>query len=159
MIEHKPIVSILHFKKGCSGELVINSPVPHEPSVGDTQGTVGIGEADEALIRNERLGPDLKHGCSRKRGLQFEHGYLLGLGTDETLDPDWYRALALPSSNLNLFPILFREMHGLGNMRCGDDQLRRNEPTGAAYSKHARICVPLVLTEHPLDAHRGVNEL
>ena len=37
MIEHKPIVSVVHFKKGCSGELVIISPVPHEPSVSGAQ--------------------------------------------------------------------------------------------------------------------------
>ena len=57
MIECKPIVSVVHFEKGCSGELVIIGPVPNEPAASKTQLCIWIGETSTTMcfIGSERL--------------------------------------------------------------------------------------------------------
>jgi hypothetical protein len=87
VIEYEAIVAVIQLKERRADELVID-PVFHKSTVCNTQATVRIGDAHHALVRYERLRPDRKKLGTEKWSPQFEHGYLLGVGTHETQEAD-----------------------------------------------------------------------
>ena len=122
MIEHEAVVSVIHLEQRRACELVAVA-VLHESTTDDAQATAGIGEAHNRLLGSERLHAEPKALGTGKRGLQFEDGDLFAV-TRETLDADGNRLPAFPCPDLDLLPVLLRELHGRGNMLDGDDRRR-----------------------------------
>jgi len=95
MIEHEPVVSVVHLEQRRAREPVVVA-VLHETTASGARATAGIGEAHKRLLRDKRLHPERKALCTGKRTLQFKHGDLFRVGTNETLDAGGDRLCVAP---------------------------------------------------------------
>src|SRR5207247_6568283 len=133
VIAHQPNIPVLHPQQRPTGQFV-TAPVLHEAAACKAQMAIWVSETDDALLRNERLCPALKDDGIGNCGSQLKHGDLLGVEAGEMMNASCNRRLASSILHLDVFPIMGRELHRLGHMRCSDAQTRREKPTGAANS-------------------------
>jgi hypothetical protein len=119
---------------------------------------IRIGKTYDTLFRDERLGSALKDCGLGNCGSQFEHGDLFDVESREMKNANGNRPIAFPIPQFDVFPLLRLELHSLSHMRCGDDQPRREKPTGAANPNDAGLPFALFLVEFPCNAHRRVDE-
>src|SRR5262249_60993015 len=105
VIEDETIIPIVHLKECRTGEFV-TVPILYEAAARDPQLAVGIGEAHEALLRDERLCSALKDDRIGNCGSQLEHGDFLGVVAGEMTKASRNRGLGFSILHLHVFPLL-----------------------------------------------------
>ena len=72
MVNGKPIISFVHFKKGCACEPAIGH-ILHEPATHKAWVLIWVGERYETIFRPKWCHPNGNAPRSGKGRLQFEH--------------------------------------------------------------------------------------